>query len=62
MQLTLRHQLTLAKRAGDTGNVLNVLSSQADAELAAGRVADAVRHGMALEELLRGTRHRSALA
>ena len=62
MQQALRHQLTLAERAGDTGNVLNVLSSLADTELAAGRVDDAVRHGLALEQRLRGTRHQSALA
>jgi predicted ATPase/DNA-binding winged helix-turn-helix (wHTH) protein len=62
MQQTLRHQLTLAERAGDTGNVLNALSSLADTELAAGRVDDAVRHGIALEERLRATRHQSALA
>jgi len=62
MQQTLRHQLTLAESAGDTGNVLNVLSSLADTELAAGRVDDAVRHGIALEQRLRGTRHQTALA
>ena len=62
LQQTLRHQLTLAERAGDTGNVLNVLSSLADTELAAGRVDDAVRHGIALEKRLRDTRHQSALA
>ena len=58
MQKTLRHQLTLAESAGDTGNVLNVLSSLADTELAAGRVDDAVRHGVALEQRLKGTRTR----
>jgi len=62
MQKTLRHQLTLAESAGDTGNVLNVLSSLADTELAAGRVDDAVRHGVALEQRLKGTRHQTALA
>ena len=41
---------------------MNVLSSLADTELAAGRVDDAVRHGIALEQRLRGTRHQSALA
>jgi hypothetical protein len=62
MQRTLRHQLTLAERAGDTGNVVNVLSSLADTELAAGHSDAAVRHGLALERRLTGTRHQSALA
>jgi predicted ATPase/DNA-binding winged helix-turn-helix (wHTH) protein len=62
MMKLLGEQLKLAKAAGDSANVHNVLSNLADTELTAGLVDDAVAHGKELESRLRGTRHQTALA
>lgn len=62
MRQILQRQLTLAKAAGDTSNVQNTLSTLADTDLVAGRIADSVAHGVELERRLSGTRHQNTLA
>jgi len=62
MRRLLHEQLPMARSAGDTANVHNVLSSLADTELAAGDVDAAVVHGWELVKRLHGTRHQTALA
>jgi predicted ATPase len=52
----------LAELSGDSLGAQNAMAAIADDELAAGKIGDAVRHGIELEHQLRGTRHLSALA
>ncbi len=48
--------LTMSEQAGDSDGVTSQLIGLADTELRAGHADDAVRHGLALEMRLRGTR------